>query len=85
MIRNRSLDYLQNEKRIDSDISIDELDEELVQEEREIFLLNKRDGLKYKEIGNKITVTTFYSIIFCSVCFYKSHKSFFIVSNWDFV
>ena len=76
MVRNRSLDYLQTEKRIETNISVAELDEELVQEEveersemeariwtaidslpnrcREIFLLNKRDGLKYKEIAEQL-------------------------------
>ena len=76
MVRNKSLDYLQDEKRIDTDISIAELNDELVQEEveersemearmwtaidslpercRQIFLLNKRDGLKYKEIAEQL-------------------------------
>lgn len=76
MVRNRSLDYLQDEKRVKTDISVAELDEELVQEEveerseiearmwttidslpdrcREIFLLNKRNGLKYKQIAERL-------------------------------
>ena len=76
MVRNKSLDYLQNEKRIETTVSVAELNEELVQEEveersemearmwtaidslpercREIFLLNKRDGLKYKEIAEQL-------------------------------
>ena len=76
MVRNISLDYLQNEKKIETTVSVAELDEELVQEEveersemearmwtaidslpercREIFLLNKRDGLKYKEIAEQL-------------------------------
>ena len=63
--RNRSLDYLKKEEIYDPNLSPSDFEDTLSDEEadalpercREIFLLNKRDGMKYREIAAKFQIS----------------------------
>ena len=55
--RNRSLDYLKKEEIYDPNLSPSDFEDTLPERCREIFLLNKRDGMKYREIAAKFQIS----------------------------
>lgn len=79
MVRNRCLDALKRDSRIDHDHTADEFEESIVEEGyeeasfiearmwtaidslpekcREVFLMSKRDGLKYEEIAEELDIS----------------------------